>query len=302
MDDFAKQTVQQRPIAGGGRICFRGDTRSPKEIFKNGFFTRTDSGSPPPVNAPIRLHAQTFESIPIHPEHLSAYKTAGFATDKAPYEAVRFPFTRDVDSLTAVCVTPRFSMAALFPPKRGGDGNKPSPTWIYAVYVRSVYNTHAQQVCDGLKAVEDELDIRRQIYRSDKDSRSHRSNLDQYAQSKALWPLYAQELATSVVQPEDVLYAVKCDRHWRGDDWKEGADFTLDKKSIRMNSRSGASSEINESVKTFLDNEPEDGTTPSRSSGFYKQPADERISIDLEDTGGDFGIRSDPRFKALMES
>lgn len=32
--------VKMQAVAGGGRICFRGDSRDPSEMFKRGFFSR----------------------------------------------------------------------------------------------------------------------------------------------------------------------------------------------------------------------------------------------------------------------
>ena len=31
--------VKMQAVAGGGRICFRGDSRDPSEMFKRGFFS-----------------------------------------------------------------------------------------------------------------------------------------------------------------------------------------------------------------------------------------------------------------------
>ena len=32
--------VKMQAVAGGGRICFRGDSRDPSEMFQRGFFSR----------------------------------------------------------------------------------------------------------------------------------------------------------------------------------------------------------------------------------------------------------------------
>jgi len=53
-------------------------------------------------------------------------------------------------------------MATLFPPETNSlDGVE--LTWVYAVYVRRLYNSHARQVADGMSAIKNEMAIRKKI-------------------------------------------------------------------------------------------------------------------------------------------
>jgi hypothetical protein len=93
--------------------------------------------------------------------------------------------------------------------------------------------------------------------------------VDAYAEDVALWPLYAQELATKVIEAKDVICALKVRRTWKGKDWTYGCDYTMDKDTLVFNRRCEVGKSIISSVGEFLDKEP-NGTSPSRSSGFHK--------------------------------
>src|SRR5579885_254627 len=127
-------------------------------------------------------------------------------------------------------------MAVLFPPKARPGDNPPADTWVYAVYVRQLFNTHAQQVCDGLRSIENELAVRDRIAQySASAPYGGASVFKEYVESVALWTLYAQELATKSIEAKDVICAIKVRRTWLGDDWTYGCNYTLNKKSLKFN-------------------------------------------------------------------
>jgi len=172
--------VQMQDVVGGGRICFRGDDRAPSVMFNQGFYSRKP-------NSNIKYNDPNLAPMFIHEEHGKIYEQQGFGLTKGKSLATGgasivdtyrhavlqgpapkgqpialVPRTPDIDLLTSVCITPRFSMAVLFPPKERARDIKEF-TWVYAVYVRQLYNTHAQQVCDGLLAIKNELAVRDKI-------------------------------------------------------------------------------------------------------------------------------------------
>src|SRR6202042_2032077 len=93
----------------------------------------------------------------IHPEHASEYGRQGFKTvigktfnpsgmspneiyartleGKSPQgmQIAIVPRTADINSRSAVCISPRFATAILFPPKENPSDSKEF-TWIYAVF------------------------------------------------------------------------------------------------------------------------------------------------------------------------
>ena len=287
--------VEMQSVAGGGRICFRGDDREPSAMFKQGFFSRKPEG-------PIKYNAANPAPLLIRAEHESEYQRHGFKTTvgktfdpsgmtpaeiyartldgKSPQgmSLAIVPRTADIDSHSAVCVTPRFAMAVLFPPKERPSDQK-EYTWVYAVFVRQLYNTHAQQVSDGLKAIEDEFAARNAVSRTISGPYGGAAVREAYVDNVALWPLYAQELATKVLQPADVICALRVRRTWKGSDFTHGCDYELLKKTLKFNRLCAVDKSHVKAVKSFLKSEPVQGTTPSRSSGFHRDDENTRVSI-----------------------
>lgn len=295
--------VEMQDVAGGGRICFRGDSREPAVLFKEGFFSREPQKKisyNDPTLAPMFIqkeHEQYYRNQGFKttvgktldqaaPTSLQAYQTALRGGGAAKDQSIALvPRTPDIRTPSAVCVSPRFSMAVLFPPKAGKNDNVAEFTWIYAVYVRQLFNTHAQQVCDGLRAIENELAVRQQISKYSAASPYGGAPLfNEYAESVVLWPLYAQELATKCIESKDVISAVKVRRTWLGDDWTYGCNYILSKKSLKFNKRcKGALDKgIIKAVDNFFKAEPANGATPSRSSGFHKDNENTRESIAMK--------------------
>ncbi|WP_263383872.1 hypothetical protein [Granulicella arctica] len=279
---FSPTEVAQKPIAGGGRICFRGDTRSPKQMFRSGFFQQAPRGGFfSRLHVPIVMNALRHNSIPIKAEHKPFYLAAGVKVrpDARTPEAM-FPAARDIEPMSAVCVTPRFGMAALFPIKTTESPDSMIHTWIYALYVRNVFNTHAQQTLDGLEAIEREIQARRAILEAPGVA-PNVASLNPHV-DRALNLLYAQELATESVKSHDVICAIRCERQWNGVSWQDGARYTLDKDSINFNSRVSVDPSITKAVRAFLDKEEVTGETPSRSSGFHRDKPSTRVSVHMQ--------------------
>ena len=91
----------------------------------------------------------------------------------------------------------------------------------------------------------------------------------EFLEDSALWPLYAQELATKAVGGRDVVAAIPCRRVWSGRDWTFGARYTLYPERMRWNDGARVPRELVQAVRTFVAAEPTTGTTPSRASGFH---------------------------------
>jgi hypothetical protein len=287
--------VKMKAVAGGGRICFRGDTRDPNEMFQRGFFSREKKSTWKFwQNRDIRYRSGEKGPMYIRPEHVAFYTQAGAEVTqgktletslRSPVETYRVGTQKgqapkgqdiakvgkagDIDPISAVCVTPRFSMAPLFPPKTNSlDGVE--TTWVYAVWVRELYNSHARQVADGMSAIRSELAIRKKITEeSDRAPWGGAGVVDAYAEDVALWPLYAQELATKMIEAKDVICALKVKRTWKGKDWTYGCDYALDKTTLVLNRRCEVAQTTISAIREFLKNEP-NGASPSRSSGFHK--------------------------------
>jgi hypothetical protein len=76
--------VDENKITGGGRICFRGDSRSPLTVFSRGI-------NPRDTTSKIELRERGDEPIAIHKEDEMFYKRAGLNVSKSQDPAVLFP-------------------------------------------------------------------------------------------------------------------------------------------------------------------------------------------------------------------
>lgn len=249
------------PVGGGGRICFRGDTRRPGEIFATGFFARDMSSDS------IIYNSGNKAKLPIHTAHKKFYETAGMTVkEKRGKYYAKVSHTADIDSPTAVCLTPRFTIAPLFP-----FDTAVTNLWIYTVYARNLFNTHAQQVADGLNAIREELEARKEILARRKTPKGGDAQYDEFVEQTALWPLFAQELATKTVDAKDVICALQVTRAWIDtSDIFQGCTYTLDKNTLQFSRTCGVDKSVIDAVDKFIQAEPAAGTTPGRSTGFHK--------------------------------
>jgi hypothetical protein len=309
---------ETKQVAKDGRVCFRGDTRLPDEIFRDGFSPRNRPRKAEHVSMPDA----GFMAIPVHKKDATIYEQKGMIvlkrddalekhgavhqtlkgnefrmemiTDQGKGELAHYkpnrnplvallPRTSDVFQDTAVCMTPRFSMAVLFPPRKGKPYPDPeTDTWIYAVYARKMLNTHGQQCALGLQALQNEFAAREEIRLSGATPKFTGAAMDHFASTGAFWPLYAQEVATCRVEGHDVICAIQAGRVWQGADWTHGCRYTLKRRTTRFNDQCAVDDQVVDAVTEFLDKEPLIGECPSISSGFYKDSAARRTSIDTE--------------------
>lgn len=180
------------------RLCFRGDSRPPNEIFKIGFSKRDQS-----MEATYRGGTVT-ESLGSGPnpvlEPILGYKKAG-----------------DLDPASAVCVTPDLHVAALFPLPTITTLNNFKPTevdtWIYMVYVASGYHTHGRQVLDAIAGLAELKELGQQVVQQNNKiipaNKVTEARVDEILQN-----LYGREMATDQINTKSIWYAFKISRNW----------------------------------------------------------------------------------------
>ncbi len=256
--------VDQTPIQ---RLLFRGDTREPPQIFRTGFMARDMDRA---INHKLGMRSVHKIKAAWKPQYEAAGMPVSPGGKDKSVAFAEFRGAGDIESDTAVCVTPRLSVAVLFPPKEG-PALDPGDTWVYAVYVERGYNTHAAQYASGLRAVRQELGARENVARSHAESVEawKPGSMDDFARDGALWALYAQEMATKRVPAKHVVCAVKVRRTWNGDDFTAGARYKLLKMTYTQNRRCRLDASYIEAVRDFVQNEPGEGETPSRAGGFH---------------------------------
>lgn len=257
------QPVDTQKVVGGGRLCFRGDTRPPSQMFSQGFFSRDQTSKI--QTRPGGVHYQ-----PIHRRHEDDYEDSGVnvARDKSGRSYAELGRSGDINPPSAVCVTPRFAMAPLFP-----IDETVTDLWVYSVYVRELFNTHAHQYAEGMSALEKEMEALKAIKARKESPKGGDPAHDEYVECNALWPLYAQELSTKTIAAGDVICALKVRRTWASPnpfDPFDGCSYVLDKASLDFNPACTLGDSLVGPVREFMKGEPDSGTTPSRSSGFHK--------------------------------
>lgn len=196
------------------KVLFRGDSRHPVNdtIFTNGFDKRTPG------------KAITYRS-----------SNQGRAGDIVP------------DS--AVCVSERWTGAALFPLKFSGEPDPPHG-FIYIVVLDTgrLYNTHMRQVTDSLAGVASGLSA-----------------------ASAMWPLYGHELCVDNIPGGDVVGAVECRRAWAGSSFQAGGTYTLG--TLFHNPSCTVDGEFKKAALTFVAGEltnHRNGTLPVGTSGYVQ--------------------------------
>lgn len=112
---------------------------------------------------------------------------------------------QDVAPESAVCVTSRFDVAALFPIKTPQE-NPPAATHIYVVYVRSVFNTRRVQARFAARSIRDQ---------------------GQEQVEKAKENLFADERATPSIDARDVVACITIQRSWAGADYLAGGSYNI---------------------------------------------------------------------------
>ncbi|WP_165231891.1 hypothetical protein [Aquisphaera insulae] len=300
---------------GRGRICFRGDigdealNRDPEVLFRRGFRSKAPQAE---ITSPktgymavyiAKRHAPYYNQMDLSrqvvytkAEALRKYGNLNIATAEGVKDLKQIysedchvallPTVTDIESPSAVCVTPRFSMAILFPPKLSRYSvNCPPETWVYALYVRNYHDTHTRQSLEGLEAIRRLYAAHAAIRQNEiiykKSPADNPQIIETYVENSGLWPLYAQELATKEVAAEDVICAVKVHREWGDHDWTHGCSYNIWKQTLVTNENCTVDPSIIQAVEKFIREEPKTGHTPSRSSGFYNDTDEGRMSVDL---------------------
>lgn len=129
------------PIRQKVRIAYRGDTRDPEEIFRDGFMRRPDA-----------INEDLFKNIVLHPEitasrHRHAfvepqYRNQSYMTNIGSTDAPKF----DINPYSAICLTKIAALAPIFPIQTH-SAHKQS-VWIYGVLLEEYYKTYELQRID----------------------------------------------------------------------------------------------------------------------------------------------------------
>jgi hypothetical protein len=202
------------------RICFRGDDRPPQEIFAGGFSKRRDGAEAEYVGNKV---VQLADTDPTIGNILGLTKTG------------------DIDSPTAVCVSPNFNAAALFPlPKDRWDNDITfKNSYIYLVYLKSGYNTNLRQAMDFLEGITQlrELESNETAFATNAAKiEAHRNRVKAIGQV-----LYGQEMAADAIDKSHIFAAIEVQRTWKSvkkvvngsgqrrlvTDFKEGGNFRV---------------------------------------------------------------------------
>lgn len=132
------QEVEGSDITSINRMCWRGDSRGPTDIFNFGFrrrddtlegyFNRLDEWEDDPSQHTVNEYGEVRKMPPSNPL---------FRSD-----------SRDIAPATAVCVAGSFKAAALFPLKGDASTDK---IWVYAVQVENGFDTYQMQARIGAK-------------------------------------------------------------------------------------------------------------------------------------------------------
>lgn len=224
------------------RICFRGDDRAPTEAFQ---------------------------------DNLNKYKSPviskdGFTSSDEPVYSAAGKKVGDIAS-GGVCVTTRFSIASLFP-----LGSNNPHTWIYAVFVREAWNTHAKQVYDAQALLAEEAGGNALIRFLTLGNFGKKNHVPQPRADEIMWALFGDEIVAENIPSADIIGAVKCERILNGkkpvDLFKQGMDYKLH-PPIVMNPGCRVPLAIYQATLGFLNDELNlhgTGRTPAVQTGFAR--------------------------------
>ncbi|MEM8799353.1 MAG: hypothetical protein AAGF15_04660 [Pseudomonadota bacterium] len=185
------------------RLCFRGDDRPPSQIFGPGFQKRALG---------TKVKYKGFKDV------------GGRGQVVGPMAGITRP--GDIDSKTAVCVTPDMNIAALFPlPATGEIAAK--ETWLYMVYISSGYNTHGRQVLDAIKGLAALEDLE-----NAGTTQAERADIYDQRAKDVMKLIYGRELAADAIPPTQIIGAFKIRRGWAKK--KRGAVIRTDKVGEKL--------------------------------------------------------------------
>lgn len=143
--------VQGADITRLKRLCWRGDSRTPREIFEFGLRRRDDTAKSyfrrqklqRILQNPGNVFEQKFQGRHLTPEIVQSRRMGNDIL--APTAALFRTDQNDIAPATAVCVAKSFVAGCLFP-LVAEDGDKYDKTWVYAVYLENGFNTFQMQV------------------------------------------------------------------------------------------------------------------------------------------------------------
>jgi hypothetical protein len=177
----------------------------------------------------------------------------------------------DADPESGVCVTPRFSVAPLFPIQ-----NFPW-TWIYVVYVEDAYNTKARQVFESqriVKEVEGGTFMQNLVRYATLGCVDMRPKVDMEQAKAIMWSLFGDELIVERLRADNIICAIKCNRpdyQTLKANFKTGIRYQL-VPPIVPNIACKLPQQVYLMGLQFLNDELNlhaDGTTPIVESGFH---------------------------------
>ncbi|MBI4904293.1 MAG: hypothetical protein HY820_11690 [Acidobacteria bacterium] len=190
------------------RLCFRGDDRPPDLIFAGGFTKRVADAKPKYRGYQMANTAFSTAADPVR-DPIQGFSRAG-----------------DLDPDSAVCITPDFRVAALFPLPTTPERLQQS-CFIYLVYVESGYNTNARQVLDALEG----LSKLTQFEGTEAPGAIPKAQLHQVRIQDIQQNLYGRELATDSIPPSSICGAFRVTRTWatvkHARQWLEGAEIRV---------------------------------------------------------------------------
>jgi len=166
------------------RMCFRGDSRAPDNIFHSGFQKQN-------VNDTVR------------------YQNYVVPHEVTPNQRLATGMSRggDVSRVTAVCVSADMDLAALFPAPTAD--NVDEAQWLYVVMLRTGYNTHGRQILDALRGFKQ---LATHELGGHIQAQAHADRVDAIAML-----LYGREMAADAIPSSDVLMAIKIKRRWNAE-------------------------------------------------------------------------------------
>ncbi|MBT8143469.1 MAG: hypothetical protein KJO55_02145 [Gammaproteobacteria bacterium] len=243
------------------RVCFRGDSRGPGEIFATGFTKRTPT------------MAATYRGYKVN-SGLSARK------DPARDPIGGFSKAGDLDPASAVCVTPSMDVAALFPLPGKWDLVE-KPIWIYLVYVTKGYNTNLRQILDALGG----LAALAKFEATEAPGVHSKAVLHNVRINEIQQNLYGREMAADTIDKKHIFAGIEIIRTWNSDrielngsrqqvrkvDYKQAGNYKV--QSIRTNAAAEYPKGYEETIKSFLvkiESDTAARTMPTHADGFAK--------------------------------
>lgn len=232
-----------RPVTMN-RLVFRGDSRLPSDLFKDGFEKRHLNESVTYRGGSVQfmdLRNVSEERKLVHQALLGKMHLSPKAGDLVP--------------TSGVCVSPDLFVSAIFPLPNKPE--KMDTTWIYLCKVERGYDTNGRQVMDMLRGVKRLIDARKSDDLNSKGFKLleqlgyNEAKVEDHRASRIMGMVYGRELATDAIPAKKILGAVRIKRKWkdlvftkkRGKhaDFMGGGSFTVEEILINKGSEIASS-------------------------------------------------------------